>query len=124
MKQGSKIRQKPFGMNEPSLPGIDSCPLPVTHLANALMKSEMKAKNYHTPTLTTSLILFVVTQKKAVRIPSPATCLQPFYMLYLQAGPYFLFCFYYLLLLQHLDSAVICSVLFLPSSLGKRGRER
>lgn len=57
-------------------------------------------KNYHIPALTTSPILFVVTQKKMVRIPSPVTCLQPFYTLSSQSSPRFLFCFYYLLLLQ------------------------
>lgn len=94
MKQVSKIRHKPFGMNEPSLPRTDPCLVPVIHVANVWKESEMKAKIIILQLLTISLILFVVTQKRRARIPPPATCLQPFYMLYLQPGPYFLLFFF------------------------------
>lgn len=51
-------------MSEPSLFRTDPCLLPVIYLANAWMKSEMKAKNYYTPTLTTSRILLVLDRKE------------------------------------------------------------
>lgn len=125
MKQRSKIRHKPFGMNEPSLLRTDPCLLPVIHLANALeiWDESKKLSYFNSHHISDSLCCY--TEKNGENSPSCHLFATLLHALFAVQSLFLVFTIYfYYSFVASRFLLWYASVLFLPFSLGKRWREK